>query len=127
VHLLVDHFLEVPQLLLHAVRQGGVVEAQAEFDVALLGAAEEVRAAHQQEAVVDAEELGGLVTARRPSSGARVRMTTAPRSRRAISPVLRLGARLDAAAVPRTPVPPRPPTPPTRLASPRPLKGPSVA
>ena len=38
MHLLVDHFLEVPQLLLHAVRQGGVVEAQAEFDVALLGA-----------------------------------------------------------------------------------------
>ena len=126
MHLLVDHFLEVPQLLLHAVRQGGVVEAQAEFDVALLGAAEEVRAAHQQEAVVDAEELGGLVTARRPSSGARVRMTTAPRSRRAISPVLRPGARLDAAG-PRTPFPPRPPTPPTRLASPRPLKGPSVA
>ena len=58
MHLLVDNPLEVPHLLLHAVRQGGVVEAQAEFDVALLGAAGEVRAAHQQEAVVDAEELG---------------------------------------------------------------------
>ena len=126
MHLLVDHFLEVPQLLLHAVRQGGVVEAQAEFDVALLGAAGEARAAHQQEAVVDAEELGGLVTARRPSSGARVRMTTAPRSRRAILPVLRPGARFDAAGV-RRPAPPRPPTPPTRLAPPRPLKGPSAA
>lgn len=116
MHLLVDHFLEVPQLLLHAVRQGGVVEAQAEFDVALLGAAGEARAAHQQEAVVDAEELGGLVTARRPSSGARVRTTTAPRSRRAISPVLRLGARLDTAGL-RTLTPPPP----------RPLKGPSAA
>ena len=40
------------------MRQGGVVEAQAEFDIALLGAVGEVRAAHQQEVVVDAEELG---------------------------------------------------------------------
>ena len=68
--------------------------------------------------------LAWLVTARIPSSGARVRMTTAPRSRRAVSPVLRPGARFDAAAVPRTPAPPRPPTPPTRLAPPLPLEGP---
>ena len=54
MHLLVDNPLEVPQLLLHAVRQGGVVEAQAEFDVTLFNTTGEARAAHQQEAVVDA-------------------------------------------------------------------------
>ena len=38
MHLLVDDSLKIPQLLLHAVRQGGVIEAQAEFDIAFLGA-----------------------------------------------------------------------------------------
>ena len=71
MHLLVDVRFKIAHLLLNAGRQGGVVEAKSELDVAFLGAVREVRAAHQQEAV------------------ARVRMTTAPRSRRAISPVSR--------------------------------------
>lgn len=55
---LIDGLLQVAHLLLHAVGQGRVIETQAELDVALLGAVGEVGAAYQQEAVVDAEELG---------------------------------------------------------------------
>ena len=78
--------------------------------------------------MVDAEEFGVARHRALPVLGrAGAHDDGAAQSRRAISPVLRPGARLDAAAVPRTPAPPRPPTPPTRLAPPRPLKGPSAA
>ena len=57
MHLLVDVRFKIAHLLLNAGRQGGVVEAKSELDVAFLGAVRKVRTPYQQETVIDAEKL----------------------------------------------------------------------